>query len=204
MTVQAVNLYSALFQEDVGFPSAIQAFQVIGLAAALVAAMGIYSALSTSSFQDEFDQLTLTRNDLMTSVADLRAQYGIKQRDETLANQTETLKQEQESKTILLSSLASGSQGSKGGFARHLRGLARRRVRGLWLTEIHVQQGGRQVSLNGLTMQPELVPKLLQLLRDEPAFKGQEYSSFSLNRTKGSTEIAFSLSSTPEDEESKR
>ncbi len=68
------------------------------------------------------------------------------------------------------------------GFSRHLQGLARQPVEGLWLTHIEFFEGGKQIGLEGLTSKPEYVPRLIRNLGAETAFSGTEFDIFQLKQ----------------------
>jgi type IV pilus assembly PilN-like protein len=75
-------------------------------------------------------------------------------------------------------------QQNKGGFSPYLQGLAKARVEGLWLTNINLQGGSGgaadQLTLKGTTVNPRLVPKLLQGLAELPAFQGKRFQQLEL------------------------
>jgi Tfp pilus assembly protein PilN len=68
------------------------------------------------------------------------------------------------------------------GFSRHLEGLARQSEEGLWLTRIELFKGGRSMGLEGLTSEPEYVPRLIKKLGNETAFTGAEFDIFKLQQ----------------------
>jgi len=198
--IQDVNLYTSLFQENVGSPSAIQIVRVGCAAIGLAILFCIYSVFTTGVHEDELNNLLLTQQDKRQEVAELRQKYGVKKTDDLISSEVEQLKRQVESKTILLGSLVSRSGGTKTGFSHHVEGLARQRIRGLWLTGIDISNGGREISLQGFSLRPEYVPKLIQLLRQEPAFRGQQFSSFTMTRKdRKSNDIRFELTSRPAD-----
>jgi hypothetical protein len=103
--------------------------------------------------------------------ADVALQVSVDRREEERAVKSE-----------LLRLLSSQSLGNAQGFSPYLVGLARRRVHGAWLSEIHVMQGGRELRLAGSALEPELVPRLLQRLREEEPFAGTTFRRVRVER----------------------
>lgn len=60
-------------------------------------------------------------------------------------------------------------------FSALLEGLGRQQLSGLWFSAIEINAGGRSLSLHGNTLDPELMPILLEKLNSEPAFVGREF-----------------------------
>lgn len=97
----------------------------------------------------------------------------------------QTLKQLLESYSTgqgLLQRVRALIEGNRTGFSGYLEGLARQVERGVWLTEIEIAQAGGYLALQGSVTQPELVPQLLQKLRDEEVFRGKAFEVMDLNR----------------------
>lgn len=68
------------------------------------------------------------------------------------------------------------------GFSTYFEGLARRTVPNVWFSGISIEDGGVDVQLKGSTLQPKKVPQLLQLLKDEPAFRGKMFSRLAMDQ----------------------
>lgn len=66
-------------------------------------------------------------------------------------------------------------------FSALLEGLANRVPDGLWLTRIRADQGGRDLDLEGNVVKPALVPRLIEQLGEEPAYRRARFGRFSLN-----------------------
>jgi hypothetical protein len=81
------------------------------------------------------------------------------------------------------------------GFGAFLEVLARHTLPGLWLTGIELREGG-DVELRGTARDPQLVPRYLQQLPDEPRFKALRQGSVNIvRRESGKPEIDFVLDS---------
>jgi Tfp pilus assembly protein PilN len=81
------------------------------------------------------------------------------------------------------------------GFGAFLEVLARHTLPGLWLTGIELREGG-DVELRGTARDPQLVPRYLQQLPDEPRFKALRLGSVNIvRRESDKPEIDFVLDS---------
>lgn len=78
--------------------------------------------------------------------------------------------------------LESGAVGSTGGFAEHLRGLARQVPEGLWLTGFSIGPGGRDMEIRGSMLDAAALPGYIRRLGGEKAFQGRSFASLTMNR----------------------
>lgn len=87
------------------------------------------------------------------------------------------------------------------GFVAPLAALAEQHPpSGLWLNAIALREGGREMRLQGLSQNPELLPQYLQRLGQSAVFKGREFARFDVQR--GADELLhFDLSSRAQDQE---
>lgn len=67
-------------------------------------------------------------------------------------------------------------------FSEVFAGLSRRAIEGLWFNDIGVTGGGSRLSLGGQTLEPALVPRLLQELAQETAFAGRTFRKVRFER----------------------
>jgi hypothetical protein len=68
------------------------------------------------------------------------------------------------------------------GFSAYFGGLARNTLDGLWFNNVAVSAGGEEMLLKGRTLEPELVPRLLQTLAGEQAFAGRSFRKVTFER----------------------
>lgn len=81
-----------------------------------------------------------------------------------------------------------------GGFSGALDALAERHLGGVWLSAIRLEQGGRDLLLEGASQQPALLPDYLHSLGRSPAFAGRQFARFDLDRDDGGV-LRFRLAS---------
>jgi hypothetical protein len=121
--------------------------------------------------------------DIDTVIMDLeeRSQF-LAERDADPARVAELKRRQREAddKSRVLDLLSGESVGNTEGFSGHLAALGRRHPEGLWLENILIADGGRQLMLAGRTLSAGLVPQFLAELRDEPALAGTAFATFTL------------------------
>lgn len=68
------------------------------------------------------------------------------------------------------------------GYSAFFVALARRNVPGMWLTRFEISDHGKTLLLEGRSSTPDLVPRYLQNLAQEPHFSGTEFKLFQIVR----------------------
>lgn len=66
------------------------------------------------------------------------------------------------------------------GFSPYLRAFAHQGVKGLWLTGLRIDAADGGMVIRGRALAPELVPRYIALLGNEPALKGQKFSAMEM------------------------
>jgi len=99
-----------------------------------------------------------------------------------LENEIAQLVREREEKIRIRNALTGTDLGNTAGFSAHLEGLARQVIPKIWLTGIHIDEGGKNLGIFGSAMDAEIVPRYLQNLSSEDAFSGSDFRSFIMQR----------------------
>ena len=115
-------------------------------------------------------------------LAKLEAQYPLKTKDPVLAREVERLAAARDGRSALLGQLEGKTLGNVSGFSPQLLAFARETVSGLWLQRIALDQGGRELTLEGSALTATTVPRYLKRLAGEPVFSGMEFETFRLSR----------------------
>ena len=95
----------------------------------------------------------------------------------------ESLEKQRDLSARLVDALARLEIGEKARFSGVLEGLARQPVAGLWLREIHLIAEGQRYEFVGSSLKPELLPRWLNRLEEEPAFAGSTFEVLRMNRS---------------------
>ena len=177
---QHLNLYSQL--DRVVEPPFSARQQVMVLAAALVV-MAAVAALMWWSNRELIAELTQVQADQRRQAAeleDLQAEKAKKMRIDTVKSELTFLTEDIQFRRQLLANIEPDSS-DRQSFAGYLQGLARQHIEGMWFTDIHLLQGGQQLSLAGSTREPEYLPRYLQKLNAEIVFAGHQFRVFRMN-----------------------
>jgi hypothetical protein len=76
--------------------------------------------------------------------------------------------------------LDSGALGSSEGFAEFLRAFARQARDGLWMVGLQMAEGGRSITLEGRTLDPDRIPGYIRGLNGEPMLRGRSFEAMSV------------------------
>lgn len=77
--------------------------------------------------------------------------------------------------------LESGALGSPEGFAEFLRAFARQAQDGLWMVGLQMAEGGRNITFEGRTLNPEQIPGYIRGLNSEPTLRGRSFEALNVN-----------------------
>lgn len=76
--------------------------------------------------------------------------------------------------------LQGGLLGSSEGFSEYLRAMARQSQSGLWLVGLQVADGGRGISLEGRTTNPDQIPGYIRALNTETSLRGRSFEAMNV------------------------
>lgn len=76
--------------------------------------------------------------------------------------------------------LESGALGSSEGFAEFLRAFARQAQDGLWMVALQMAEGGRNITLEGRTQNPDRIPAYIRGLNGEPTLRGRSFEAMNV------------------------
>jgi len=194
--MQHVNLYQEQFRRRRDPLDAHHLLLWLVVVAAGLALVSGGMAWRLQEDQARFDRLEGRKaaasdrlDELRTRLADARAAAGP---DAAVAR----LRAELAAKRRLLDYLRSGPLARRGGFSPYLRGLARRKIDGLWLKRIELDDGGSRLRLDGHAANPDRIPQLIDRLGQEDAYAGQVFRTLDIERPKdASGRVDFVLAS---------
>jgi hypothetical protein len=180
---QHVNLYQLRFQRvRPPFAAALLA-RVLGAGLALLLLVFGHAEWRVRGAAAHVEELRAERASESTRLVELATLYPARHVDAALEAEVAGLELERAAKTRLLGLLSSQSLGNTDGFSAQLTGVARRRVEGLWLRELHIEAGGNQLALAGSALDAALVPRFLRALGQEPVFSGRDFQRLRIERS---------------------
>jgi len=193
-TYQQVNLYQPVFRQPHKIFSAVTLLQILAAVTVLLLGIYIHAQIKLAGLQRTATALGQQHQHLETQLTALEA---VKQpaADETVEAEISTLQDTVLEHRALLTKIDQLSIMPNPGFGAFLEALARHTLPGLWLTGIELREGG-DVALRGTARDPQLVPRYLQQLPDEPRFKALRLGSVNIvRREPDKPEIDFVLDS---------
>lgn len=178
---QQINLYQPMLRTQ---KKIFSAHTILELAGIFVLGLGLIYAFAMyqlSGLGSQIAGLETQRNTAMAQLQALSAdQRQTTPRSRLIQDQLREAEIERHQMERLLSGFRTRRVGDTAGFSRHLTGLARQRLDGLWLTRVIVRDDG--IELAGQAETGELVPRYLARLGREQAFTGTEFASLQLER----------------------
>ena len=182
MSTQQINLYQPMFRREKKIFSAAAMLQLGTVF--MLGLMAYYAVwyLEAEGSAKEVAQLEKTRGVREQALLRLVKQFPARPASQLLADEVARIKEELAERDRLAQALAQGDFGRTTGFGDYLEALARQHVDGTWLRQISIEQGGRSIAVTGSTVAPDLVPRFIQRLSDEPVFAGASFNVLTLAR----------------------
>lgn len=153
-----------------------------------IAALGLVGVLAASG-EVYLSRLSAERSKVMSdldrqraALAGFRETLAAPQIDPHLEAELQRLQASQQRVNASLVALSQQGAAARPAFAEVFIGLARNTVEGLWLNDVGLSGGGAELWLKGRTIEPALVPRLLQRLAVEPAFAGRTFRKVRFER----------------------
>lgn len=181
--MQQVNLFRPQF---VHTPTALgwrSLLLLAGVALLSMAAISVFDLLQQREVARQVSTAGGQLKDLRDGLARLNQEVNTAQADPHRAAARERLRRKNLEARQFFQALSGLSQPGEGRFSAYFRGLARHPVSGLWLEEMRIQADGHALVLRGQALEPSLIPRFLQALRDEPAFVGHAFAEVEFERS---------------------
>lgn len=191
---QQINLYQPIFRKQ---PVAFSFWTGLLLAAIVITVMfGIYGygKWQLQQMEVQLGNAQQYNSALKEDIAAIEKKLPEPKVNRLLEQEITQLTERRKTGLALLNTLRTRIEGNPKGFSGYFEGLARQTESGLWFTLIDIKLGGRALNLSGETVQPELVPNLLQRLEKEAAFNGKTFQVMKLKRGNSpESDLEFSL-----------
>jgi hypothetical protein len=179
---QQINLYQPIFRQERKLFSLKTVALALGLVAASLVAMWALGSHNVGKLETAVAQLQAQRvaqEDMARAAGVLLDAQGS---PAAIQAQVQVLSALLAERTNALSLLRGGAAGEPRGFAPRLQALARQHTEGVWLDELLLGGGRNGLVLRGRSLNPELVPKYLQLLTSEPELSGARFDAVVIDR----------------------
>jgi Tfp pilus assembly protein PilN len=177
-----INLFNPLFLKQEKVFSAVtlmQGFLIIVLGSLALSTYAIYNA-------GEIQKIAkLTEVKLQTAekqIKQLREQHHVKEKNPAIEMQVQTQEQALAAKQEVIQLLTNNDFGDTQGFSAYLSAFARQIPDGVWLTGFYIgtTQAQPQFTLQGRTLQGELVPQFVSNLKKETIMNGRSFAQLEM------------------------
>lgn len=189
--VQQINLYQSEFHSRHELVCAKNVQNLLGVLLAILALISIYDYFSGRGQAGYLVELQTQETELELSLQNAKQTAPSMIVDSKLKQQVDGYKRDVITKQQVLDALSGQSFGNTSGFSEFFKGLAKQNVSGLWLTNLNIRSGGKDIGITGSAYHPELVPDFLNKLSDERIFQGTNFQTFRVKREENPVRVDF-------------
>ncbi|MFV1982262.1 MAG: PilN domain-containing protein [Thiohalomonadales bacterium] len=161
------------------------------LMVSILSLISIYDYFLERSQVDYLLELQIQQTELEKSLQDVKQTAPSMIVDSKLKQQVDGFKNDVVSKQQVFDALSGQSFGNTFGFSGFFKGLAKQTVAGLWLTNLKITTGGKDIGITGSAYRPELVPDFLNNLSNEQIFQGTNFQTFRVKREENPVRVDF-------------
>ncbi len=188
---QQINLFQSEFQTRAELVCAKNIQNLFLIILVLLVSLSSYDYFMAQQQQGYLANLKIQQKKLELSLAKVQQSAPSMVVDNKLQQQVVSFKKDIAIKQQVLDALSGQSFGNSNGFSSFFRGLSEQNVPGLWLRNLNISSGGKNIGLTGSAFQPELIPDFLKKLSDEKVFQGTNFQTFQLKREKNPLRVDF-------------
>lgn len=193
--IQQINLYQNKRKADLNLQNIGGYLIVLGITLLFFTVAGGYLFWQVNDSQSQLEQRQHQLAQTQAQVKALQAKYPAKEANQQLIKQLsdaeELLFNYKQASTLLTHNDSPTTQG----FSRYFIALARQAIADIWLTHIFIDAERQQLSLQGLTYNPDRIPLLLQGYQQESIFNGLSFSKLNIASSEhDAEEMRFSIS----------
>ncbi|MDO8178154.1 MAG: PilN domain-containing protein [Undibacterium sp.] len=177
---QQINLFNPIFLKTQKVFSAISLLQTFGLVLLGAICMVMYVIYQSAGLMRSADIVTAQLRNAEAQIAKLRAQAVVPVANKALEASLAKLEADIQNRQKISAVLQKSDFGNTQGYSAYLVAFARQIPTGLWLTGFTISGGGNEISLQGRTLKPELVPAYVSQLKREPAMQGKSFAALQM------------------------
>jgi hypothetical protein len=173
---QQINLFNPAFEKRKQVLTAAGMAQALGLILLASGALAWYGAHQVGVLERAAADSKVMLAAREARRADVLTRFPTPQKDPLIAR---ALGQAEADRAALFEAqtiLQGGELGNTQGYADYFRAFAHARVNGLWLTGASIVGAGKEIGLQGRTVQPDLVPQYIRALSRESVLQGKSFA----------------------------
>ena len=187
--MQQINLYQEQFHEiKVSLPAKRLAIVICGLLTVMTLSSVVLSWVNSSNATTEQrleQEVEVLRRENKNAQTRLESQDI----DPILARSVSVAMKQLHARQRIMDWVNASQSDGAAPFSSLLEGLGRQRVEGLWLSQIEILSSGIDLDLRGSTVDPQLLPRFIARLRDEPIYIGREFRRVAMHEEDDNSNI---------------
>ncbi len=180
---QQINLFNPLFLKQKKYFSTVTMLQALGLLLLGTVVFYGFALWQDRMLSRQMLESTYAYEQQKQRFAKVTAELNPEKREAQFEQDLKSTEAAIASRQALLRQLQTGSMGNAAGYSEYLRAFARQTVQGLWLTGIHIVEGGDRLTLSGRALQADLIPVLIRRLKEESVLRGRPLEALSIARS---------------------
>lgn len=180
--IQQVNFYQPLFHKKRESFSSGVITGIISVAALIMLLVTVYTFVQLEELKDRADLIEQKKRHMQVQLEELKEKLKPREENQLLLAERDNLAGDLRDARRQFRLLDQEIKHDGQHYSAYFRGLAESSVEGLWLKQLRISQGGNYLSLSGETLKPELVPRLLKLLKNKPVFVGHGFADVQMSR----------------------
>lgn len=179
---QQINLYQPAADEGRRPFSARTAGITIATVVATVLAIWAYGSWQVQQVQRSVAALEQQQQRQAAAVTAAGSMHAARANPEQLQARIKELIAEIDIRRRALARLQQGAEGASAGFSARLAGLARSHVEGLWIDHLVLSGSRATLTLEGVALDAQLVPRFLRDLGKDSSLSGAHFEQFVIER----------------------
>ena len=180
--MQQVNLYTDAFRPKRIVLPLEQIILLPIVVLVLLIGVSFWLSHSLKLEEKELSVMETKNSDMMSRLQDLEVKAKKMRKDESLVAANQRLYAKSEARQQMIDVLDTVVVKDDEGFSNIMLSLARQKVEKLWLKSIYIGASGKEMHIEGATLNADLVPEYLQKLGQEDSFLGRTFTVFEVEQ----------------------
>lgn len=178
---QQINLFNPIFRKK-GFSVTSATAMLYGAAVtvAVAALVALYQDRQLMLVQTEAQTVASEHSEVTAKLGKLAGEFANQKPNAALESEIAALSTQLQGRQEIIDTLKSGAVGNTDGFSDYMRAFSRQNVSGLWLTGFDI--AGRELAIQGRTMNADLVASYLRQLNQEKSLEGRQFAALRISQ----------------------
>jgi Tfp pilus assembly protein PilN len=174
--MQQINLYTEAFRPQKVVLSLAQILLITSCTIIVVVVATLFLNANLAKLEKRSQHEKLRIDKLSSQLVILEEKAKLLRQDDSLMAANQRLSKKLGARRQMIEMLDSVVVKDDEGFSNILLSLARQKTEGLWLTNIQLGASGKNMTIEGTTLNANAVPAYLQNLRQENGFIGRAFT----------------------------